>query len=79
MEKYPNFASPLGSERYKSLNLLKIERRYLIHRLYQINSKIKEAQINRDYNELNMLNHKVKLLKEVLNLYTHPLDYFKTK
>lgn len=79
MEKYPNFASPLGSERYKSLNLLKIERRYLIHRLYQINSKIKEAQINRDYNELNMLNHKVKLLKEVMNLYTNPLDYFKTK
>lgn len=62
------------TKKYDCLSLSNLKRSYLLQRLYQYNSKLKQAQTERNYQKIHELQLKTKLLKEVLFLYTHPLD-----
>lgn len=75
MEKSPPKRTSLfDTKKYDCLSLSNLKRSYLLQRLYQYNSKLKQAQTERNYPKIHDLQLKTKLLKEVIFLYTHPLD-----
>jgi hypothetical protein len=77
MERLPRptkYKNIFNTKKYECIEIRKLNRRYLLSKLAKYNRELKLAQTNRDYPLIHSLQYKTTLLREVINLYTHPLD-----
>lgn len=56
-------------ERYEPLKIQKLDKLYLLHKLYNLNSKMKRAQFEGNKEEILKLRKLTTLMKEFINLY----------